>query len=45
VPHGLPPDPETRAAAETAALAARLFQNWRGRGDYLYAVLKPDLRS
>ena len=45
VPHGLPPDPETRAAAETTALAARLFQDWRGRGDYLYAVLKPDLRS
>jgi SAM-dependent methyltransferase len=45
VPHGLPPDPETRGAAEATALAARLFQNWRGRGDYLYAVLKPDLRS
>jgi len=45
VPHGLPPDPETRGAAETTALAARLFQDWRGRGDYLYAVLKPDLRS
>ncbi|HLZ68180.1 MAG TPA: methyltransferase domain-containing protein [Aliidongia sp.] len=45
VPHGLAPDPETRGDAEVAALAARLFQNWRGRGDYLYAVLKPDLRS
>jgi O-antigen biosynthesis protein len=45
VPHGLPPDPETRRAAEVTALAARLFQDWRGRGDYLYAVLKPDLRS
>ncbi|HEV2674635.1 MAG TPA: glycosyltransferase [Aliidongia sp.] len=45
VPHGLPPDPDTRGAAETTALAARLFQNWRGRGDYLYAVLKPDRRS
>ncbi len=45
VPHGLAPDAETRNAAEVAALAARLFQNWRGRGDYLYAVLKPDLRS
>ena len=45
VPHGLPPDPATRGAAETAALAARLFQNWRGRGDYLYAVLKPNLGS
>ncbi|GGF27603.1 hypothetical protein GCM10011611_37040 [Aliidongia dinghuensis] len=45
VPHGLAPDAETRAAAEVTALAARLFQNWRGRGDYLYAVLQPDLRS
>ena len=45
VPHGLPPDPETRGAAEVTALAARLFQDWRGRGDYLYAVLKPDLGS
>lgn len=45
VPHGLAPDAETRGAAEVAALAARLFQDWRGRGDYLYAVLKPDLRS
>jgi SAM-dependent methyltransferase len=45
VPHGLPPDPGTRGDAETTALAARLFQDWRGRGDYLYAVLKPDLRS
>jgi SAM-dependent methyltransferase len=45
VPHGLPPDSETRGAAESATLAARLFQDWRGRGDYLYAVLKPDLRS
>jgi len=45
VPHGLAPDPETRGAAEVTALAARLFQDWRGRGDYLYAVLKPDLRS
>ncbi|MDB5362708.1 MAG: glycosyl transferase family 2 [Rhodospirillales bacterium] len=45
VPHGLPPDPDTRGAAEATVLAARLFQDWRGRGDYLYAVLKPDLRS
>ena len=45
VPHGLVPDPETRGTAEVTALAARLFHDWRGRGDYLYAVLKPDLRS
>ena len=45
VPHGLAPDPETRGEAEATALAARLFHDWRGRGDYLYAVLKPDLRS
>ena len=45
VPHGVPPDPETRGDAEAMALAARLFHDWRGRGDYLYAVLKPDLRS
>jgi SAM-dependent methyltransferase len=43
VPHGLQPDRRTAARAATLSLACRLLYDWRGRGDYLYAVLKPDL--
>jgi SAM-dependent methyltransferase len=41
VPHGVKPDAPTAARAATLALASRLFYDWRGRGDYLYAVLRP----
>ncbi len=41
VPHGIAPDPPTAARASTLALASRLFYDWRGRGDYFYAVLRP----
>lgn len=44
VPNGIVPDSETRSAVETLILAARLLDDWRGRGDYLYAALSPDLR-
>ncbi len=44
VPNGIVPDSETRSAVETLILASRLLDDWRGRGDYLYAALSLDLR-
>ena len=44
VPNGIVPDSETRSAVETLILASRLFCDWRGRGDYLFAALSPDNR-
>ena len=43
VPHGLVPDPESRTAVETLIVATKLLDDWRGRGDYLYAVMSPNL--
>ena len=45
VPNGIVPDSETRSAVETLILASKLFCDWRGRGDYLFAALAPDTRA
>ncbi|HVJ52298.1 MAG TPA: bifunctional glycosyltransferase/class I SAM-dependent methyltransferase [Aliidongia sp.] len=41
IPHGIKPDAPTASRAATLALASRLLHDWRGRGDYFYAVLRP----
>jgi SAM-dependent methyltransferase len=43
VPNGISPDAESRTKVETMIVACSLLYNWRGRGDYLYAVMTPDL--
>jgi SAM-dependent methyltransferase len=45
VPHGYHIPPEDIQAAESLAVVSRLLYDWRGRGDYLYAVFAKDLRG
>jgi SAM-dependent methyltransferase len=45
VPHGTREFDEDASAAESLAALSRLLYDWRGKGDYLYAVMKKDLRG
>lgn len=40
VPHGITIPPEEIGRAESLAIFSRLFYDWRGKGDYIYAAYK-----